>query len=313
MVIMSMIWPKVGDNIKHFLYIGLGFWLLLGLTGCQENNTLQPPPGQDNPIPIEILRQPTARISTDIEAGSQAVSTMAATILPTPTQMGPVPVYFTPTPSPTPLLEMFSTSSMCSPLEDHSLADLQEIVSFPFDPPPVGKDTGHHGVDFAYYRHGERLSIQGVPIQSVLAGRVAANNNNLIPYGNMVIVETRYEQLPRSLIEFLGIPDQQSLYLLYAHMQETPLPAFGQEVTCGQTLGAVGNTPEHWSSAPHLHFEARYGPAGYDFSGMRFYDPYAQIEEMEKYNLWRISGEFVLLDPVQLLIFGLATAANQGD
>ena len=312
-MVISMIWPKVGEHIKNLLFIGLGFWLLLGLTGCQENNTLQPPPDQDNPIPIEILGQPTAQISTDIDAGSQAVSTMAAPILPTPALVEQVPVYFTPTPSPTPSQGVFSTQSMCSPLEDHNLADLQEIISFPFDPPPVGKDTGHHGVDFAYYRRGERLSIQGVPVQSVLAGRVAAHNNNLIPYGNMVIVETRYEQLPRSLIEFLGIPAQQSLYLLYAHMEEAPLPLFGQEVTCGMTLGAVGNTPEHWSSAPHLHFEARYGPAGYDFSGMRFYDPYAQIEEMDKYNLWRTSGEFVLFDPMQLLIFGLATAANPGD
>jgi murein DD-endopeptidase MepM/ murein hydrolase activator NlpD len=309
---MSVIWLRVGENIKHLLFIGLGFLFLLGLAGCLERDTLSQLPSQDFPIPVEILEQPTAATSTDIDTGSQPVSATPATALSTPAQTSPAPVYFTPTPVSTPFPEVSSAFSICSPLEDHSLADLQEIITFAYDPPPPGKDTGHHGVDFAYYRRGHRLSIQGVLIQSVLAGQVAAVNENLIPYGNMVIVETQYDQLPESLVEFLGIPDPQSLYLLYAHMHDLPLPAFREQVACGQTLGAVGNTPEHWSSAPHLHFEARYGPAGFDFSGMRFYDPYARIEEMEKYTLWRTSGEFVLLDPMPLLNFGLAITTDQG-
>jgi murein DD-endopeptidase MepM/ murein hydrolase activator NlpD len=291
--------------VNHLSYIGLGFLLLLGLTSCQS-------PNQSLPTPVETLENPAAGFSTDM-AGSQPVSTVADPVLPTPTQANPAPVYFTPTPHFTPTPGMVTTFSICSPLEDHSLTDLLDIISFPYDPPPPGKDTGHHGVDFAYYRRGERLSIQGVPVQSVLPGRVAAINHNLIPYGNMIMVETPYNRLSLSLIDFLGIPDQQSIYLLYAHMQDPPLPAFGEEIACGQTLGAVGNTPEHWSSAPHLHFEARYGPAGYDFSGMRFYDPYAQIEEMEMYILWRTSGDFVLLDPLVLLEHGLSTALHEGD
>jgi murein DD-endopeptidase MepM/ murein hydrolase activator NlpD len=300
-----MIRLRVSAKINHLSYIVLGFLLLLGLTGCQS-------PNQSLPNPVEILEQPTAVVSTDVEV-SQPVSTATQTALPATARSSPEPVYFTSTPSSTSSPEMSFTLSMCSPLEDHSLTDLQDIITFPYDPPPPGKDTGHHGVDFAYYRRGERLSIQGVPVQSVLPGRVAASNHNLIPYGNMVMVETPYDRLSLSLIDFLGIPDQQSLYLLYAHMQDPPLPAFREEIACGQTLGAVGNTPEHWSSAPHLHFEARYGPAGHDFSGMRFYDPYAQIEEMEMYTLWRTSGDFVLLDPVALLEHGLSTALHEGD
>ena len=69
----------------------------------------------------------------------------------------------------------------CSPLADHTWNDLQEIVTNPFDPPPVGKDSGHHGVDFAYYRRGERLSILGVPVQAVMTGRVTAAILNRIP------------------------------------------------------------------------------------------------------------------------------------
>ena len=206
---------------------------------------------------------------------------------------------------------MSAKPEICSPLEDHSLDDLYEIITFPYDPPPPGKDTGHHGVDFAYYRLGERLSIKGVPIQSVLAGRVAAVNENLIPYGNMAIVETPFDQLPLRVVKALGISGHQSLYLLYAHMEGTPQVQAGVPVTCGQTLGRVGNTPEKWSSAPHLHFEARMGPAGYDFSGMRFYDPYAQTADMEKSTLWRTSGEYVLIDPMVLLDLGFSTGSYQ--
>jgi murein DD-endopeptidase MepM/ murein hydrolase activator NlpD len=223
------------------------------------------------------------------------------------------PVYFTPTPSPAITPQHYASFQFCSPLEDHSLTDLQEIISFPYDPPPIGKDTGHHGVDFAYYRRGERLSILGVPIQSVLAGKVVAVNQNLVPYGYMVIIETLYEQLPERVVEHVGIPPDQSLYLLYAHMNEPPLAEEGKQVKCGDRLGYVGNTPEDWSSAPHLHFEARIGPAGGQFSGMQFYDKRSQVDQMEKYTLWRMSGDYSLLDPMALLVYGLSLDPGAGD
>jgi hypothetical protein len=52
---------------------------------------------------------------------------------------------------------------------------------------------------------------------------------------------------------------------------------------------------------PHLHLETRVGPAGARFSSLAHYDASASLEEMDNYCAWRVSGWFVLLDPLQLL------------
>jgi murein DD-endopeptidase MepM/ murein hydrolase activator NlpD len=283
------------------------------LTGCSSQGMLSPASGADDsirlqePVRLETLQAPEP--DNSVEPNTLIVPSSAPTNEPAKT----VPVYFTPTPETANIPDLVAHFSFCSPLEDHSLADLQEIISFPYDPPPPGKDTGHHGVDFAYYRRGERISILGVSIQSFLPGRVVAANENLVPYGYMVIIETRYDQMPEQLVEFFDIPFTDSLYHLYAHMDEHPLVEVGQEVECGQTLGYVGNTPENWSSAPHLHFEARFGPPEGQFSGMQFYDKYSTVDQMEKYILWRMSGEYILLDPLALLVFGLEQDVSPGD
>lgn len=212
--------------------------------------------------------------------------------------------YFTPTPGGGFLLPT-STSlppfQACSPLKDHTWTDLREIVTNPFDPPPPGKDIGHHGVDFAYYRRGDRLSIEGVPVQSVLPGIVAAVIHNRPPYGNMVIVETPSALVPDALAEFLGMTSGQSVYLLYAHLKADPLVVLNQQVICGDEMGQVGNTPPGWSSAPHLHLEVRTGPTGRRFTSMAYYDNSITLEEKSNYELWRTSGTFHMLDPMRLL------------
>ncbi len=225
-------------------------------------------------------------------------------------------MYFTPSPEAQDLVPTPSPRHVreyCSPLEGHTLKDLQEILTNPFNPPPPGKDTGHHGVDFAYYRRGNRPSILGVPVHAVMAGRVAAAIQNRIPYGNMVIIETPHSALSEELIALLNISNGRSLYLLYAHMNEKPTVELGDWVTCGQALGEVGNTPKGWSSDPHLHLEGRIGPADAVFRGMAYYDTGATLEEMENYRLWRMSGEFTLFDPMVLLTFGLNTPAAERD
>jgi murein DD-endopeptidase MepM/ murein hydrolase activator NlpD len=214
-------------------------------------------------------------------------------------------VNFTPTPSPVPPTPTPDWASFCTPLRDHSWDVLQAIVTTPFKQPSPGKDNGHHGVDFAYYRLGERGSIAGTTIQSVLPGRVSGRDLNRIPYGNMVVVETEYQVLPPGLIDLLKIPKGQSVYLLYAHMVDPPLLKLGDQVSCGQALGQVGNTPKGWSSNPHLHLEVRVGPAGFSFQSMVFYDTAATIEEMDAYKRWRMSDDFTLYDPLLLLKFGL--------
>jgi murein DD-endopeptidase MepM/ murein hydrolase activator NlpD len=257
---------------------------------------------------------PNEQSTPTVTSAPVYTSTISPPELPSPAKPSPEhpiehSLYFTSTPttyssataSPTILV-----SQVCSPLQGHSLTDLREIITNPFDPPPPGKDTGHHGVDFAYYRRGERLSISGVPVQAVLSGKVAAGVNNRIPYGNMAIVETGQDDLPEGLAELLKVPAGRSVYLLYAHMKEPPTVILGSLVKCGQTLGEVGNTPKGWSSNPHLHLEVRVGPAGVLFNGMVYYDNSASLQELENYKRWRMSGDFSMFDPMKLLEWGLS-------
>jgi murein DD-endopeptidase MepM/ murein hydrolase activator NlpD len=290
--------------VNTILLVGV---FMVPLAACRPDEKVGPLAGRDAQSPGSASQVQDALRTPELNLSFQLDTPVVATAGSPDEAAGATPVYFTPSPPPALTPEAVPTVQFCSPLEDHNLADLLEIISFPYDPPPAGKDTGHHGVDFAYYRRGERLSILGVPIQSVLPGKIAVANQNLAPYGFMVIVETPFEKLPVQAVEQLGIPSQQSLYLLYAHMNEPPIVEEGSFVDCGQRLGYVGNTPEEWSSAPHLHFEARYGPAGGQFSGMQFYDKRSQVDQMEKYSLWRMSGEYTLLDPLALLVYGLAS------
>src|SRR5512139_2365904 len=115
-----------------------------------------------------------------------------------------------PLPTATPLLTATPTETavpvfqICSPLAIHGLQELRGIISDPYRPPPPGKDMRHHGVDFSYYRHGDRTTIQGVGVQSVLPGRVAASLSETFPFGNLVIIETSSEYLPEELRSVLG-------------------------------------------------------------------------------------------------------------
>jgi hypothetical protein len=86
-----------------------------------------------------------------------------------------------------------------------------------------------------------------------------------------------------------------SVYHLYAHMETAPSTHFGDPITCGQTLGTVGNTG--YSSNPHLHLETRLGPSGADFKSMAHYENTNTLEQMGNYCLWRMSGYYQLFDP----------------
>jgi murein DD-endopeptidase MepM/ murein hydrolase activator NlpD len=191
---------------------------------------------------------------------------------------------------------------MCSPLAAHVLHELPEIVSDPFNPPAPGKEERHHGVDFSYYRRGERMSIQGEEIQTVLAGRVAAALVDKFPYGNALIVETPASGLPQAMRASLGIEVQESLYILFAHMQPAESFELGQRVQACQYVGQVGKSGN--AGVPHLHMETRIGPSGQTFASMLFYSTSATDEERENYLRWRTSGNFRAFDPLRLL--GLA-------
>jgi murein DD-endopeptidase MepM/ murein hydrolase activator NlpD len=185
-------------------------------------------------------------------------------------------------------------------------------------------DDGHQGVDFAYWSRGPHKTMLGLPIYAAISGRVAVILKDRYPYGNAVIIETPLEQLPAAWLDKMVLPtpapvaapstrltcptpevapiwdqNHQSLYLLYAHMDQLPQVKVGDQVICGQQIGVVGTTG--YSSNPHLHFETRIGPSGAIFDSMAHYITDASSEEMSNYCTWRISGIFAMFDPMKLL------------
>ena len=139
----------------------------------------------------------------------------------------------------------------------------------------------------------------GEPVQSILPGVVASVLDGQYPYGNMLIVETTRSDLPDDLLEKLDLPEEQSLYVLYAHLDQAPMVASGEHVTACQGLGVVGMSGN--TDIPHLHIETRLGPAGQVFESMRFYDTSATQAELDTYVLWRTSGVFQHFDPLVIL------------
>jgi len=209
-----------------------------------------------------------------------------------------VPSPKTPTP-PQPTATAEPGFMICSPLLPYPLEELREIVSDPYRPPPPGKEERHHGVDFSHYRRGDLLSIEGVPVQAVLAGRVATVQADSFPYGNFIILETVGDFFPDEWQVKLDLSPQDSVYILYAHLQDLPRLQTGERVDACQVLGTVGksgNTVE-----AHLHLETRRGPPGVTFPAMGYYQADSTEAEKETYLRWRIGGEFVHFDPMDLL------------
>lgn len=259
------------------------------------------------------------------------------TILPTETATVELPTA-TPTLQPTntatplpPTATAIPYTSISSPLQNISLDELNSINTNAFDPPPAGFDEPHQGIDYSYFRFENEMmndsdGIEGLEILAVLDGTVATVINDRLPYGNAVIIETPLDLLPPEWLAALSFPEiaptlvpdprhncpdlvdsadwddaNRSLYLVYAHMQNSPQLAVGQKVTSGEIIGQVGNTGD--STNPHLHFEIRLGPGGASFSSMAKYDTRASIEEMANYCTWRISDRFQVLDPALILQF----------
>ena len=218
----------------------------------------------------------------------------------------------------------YMQTQICSPLLGESLNELPEIITQLFKMPRASQDDGHHGVDFAFYRRKELLSIDDLPILSVMDGEVVTVINDKYPYGNAIIIETLIDSISPILLEQLNLPSTQptvvpdpkfnwtpgelpfqlsetsrSLYIFYAHLKYPADVNVGDKISCGQQIGRVGNTGD--SSNPHLHFETRVGPSGARFNSMAYYT--AQSTQSERYNyiVWRVSNLFQLFDPMVLL------------
>jgi murein DD-endopeptidase MepM/ murein hydrolase activator NlpD len=183
------------------------------------------------------------------------------------------------------------------------LETIGEIITQPFTAPRqlddgTYKDDAHHGLDLGYYtRDGELFT--GTPVLSAANGRVAALIFDRPPYGNAILVETPFEQIPVHLVSAEKIPAGSSLYILYAHLQNLQTFSLQQKITCGEPLAETGLTG--FTGGPHLHFETRWGPAGQTFDSMAYYHVETTEAERANYVLWRMSGTFRLFDPMILL------------
>lgn len=222
---------------------------------------------------------------------------------------------------------------MCSPLEGYTLAEIPALVSNPFRPPRLGSDDPHQGVDLADRLPGSQVAIGGRSVLSVLPGWVAGVIQERFPYGNAILIEVPLGGDPSIALSALALPtplatpltnpvltcpqveppypvvSQRSIYILYAHLADPPGLSLGQPVQCGEALGTIGQSGN--ALHPHLHLEVRVGPAQARFSSLAHYDNRASMEEMGLYCLWRVSGIFQLIDPLQFLQLGSAINASR--
>lgn len=259
--------------------------------------------------------QPAAATMTPMISATKLPT---ATLLPaaTETQVAPTPT------------ETVSPLAFCSPLQGFARADLLARISNPFDPPAPGSDMPHQGVDIGDFdpASAARVAVPGRTVQAALPGTVALVQPERFPYGAAVIIETPLEMLPAELQaqyraleawpprppnDALTCPvppepfqwnnESQSLYILYAHLGSTADVNVGDDVTCGQALGTVGQSGN--ALAPHLHFEARVGPVGVQLGSLAHYDVSASVQEMAAYCDWRVSGNFIWVDPGKIIDF----------
>jgi len=231
----------------------------------------------------------------------------------------------TPSPTNTPI----PYSGVCSPLDQITFAELPGLVSQPLKTPRPGYEDGnlgaHHGTDFSYWSHGDDINgMEGLPVRAVLDGTVTTILNDRYPYGNAILIETPLEMIDPAILARLQIPEiaptvvpdnrnicpaldqpptwdenKRSLYFIYAHLRTAPSFSVGDQVICDQKIGEVGNTGN--SVNPHLHLELRIGPSDLVLSSMAKYDTRATEQEIYNYCLWRLSNQFQLIDPMQLL------------
>ena len=265
-----------------------------------------------------------------------ACSPMTTTQSPTETSTV-IPPTLTPTQEPTstntpfpPTATPIPYSPISSPLKGISLSEVNSVNTNPFDPPTLGFDEPHQGIDYSYYRYkNENMDdvdgIEGLEVLSVLDGTVASLVYDRMPYGNAIIIETSLNLIDPALLASLTLPEiaptlipdprhncpdlvddplwdntNRSLYFVYAHLLNYPELAIGDTVKSGQVIGQVGNTGN--SSNAHLHLELRLGPGGASFTSMAKYDTRASLDEMANYCTWRISNRFQLLDPNMILL-----------
>ncbi len=295
--------PDFRNRVPHIprsIQLAALLFLLVLLPACQPD---QPLPAPAPEISAPVLPTPTTANN--------------ATFTTEPTR---TPVLASPTPTTAPL-------KVCSPLAGYGLDQLESMIVNPFHPPAPGLDTPHQGVDLAIRAANSGIALSGAPVEAALSGQVVMILHDRFPYGNAVLIETPLDPAlsypwpasvlptpgptlaPRSALTcptdvappaFEPTQPQRSLYLLYAHLQDLADLQPGQAIHCGDPIGKVGSSGNALN--PHLHLEMRVGPQNAPWDGMAHYDASASPAEMSAYCLWRVSGWFQLVDPLQVLL-----------
>lgn len=283
--------------------------LLLGLLSCQAQLPARPPQATQAALLARhttpaVARPPDAAPKTlpvEAPSGPPAETPGPATYAPGQAAWAPSPTAPPPRPTATAAPPPFQ---LCSPLEGIERADLPRLISDGYTAPLPGSDARHEGIDLAYYNFKGHRMIDGTQVTALMDGRVAAALNGTFPYGSFVIIETPNERLPEDLKTLLKLPAGDSLYYLYAHLQDqSPTVNLDQPVRACQVLGVVGKTGN--TAAAHLHLEIRLGPPGARFEGMSYFTDTATPSEKANYRLWRISWTYQHFDPLRLLGYQL--------
>ncbi|PKO10570.1 MAG: hypothetical protein CVU40_05565 [Chloroflexi bacterium HGW-Chloroflexi-2] len=278
--------------MKFFAFLFTIFILLL--TGCASK------------VPFVEVITPIFEVTETLEMKEKSSPTFAKTIVPTTT------------PAPTE-----KAINVCSPLFEFPTENLVNMISNPFHPPKSGSDDPHQGVDFSVVDPDLRIALKGSAVQAILAGEVVMLMNDRFPYGNAILVETPFRNLPVGWKENLenqtkpnlfgsipsltcptgwDLPDQEnndlSLYILYAHLDTPTVYELGDQVACGDGIGSIGDSGN--ALAPHLHIEMRYGYSSDIEGSMAHYTVSADEQEMRNYCRWRVSGWYRIMDPMDL-------------
>lgn len=268
---------------KHMDFFTLILFTFQGLVACASQSASQTELPLDTPGNL---------------AEWTPIPSVTATVQPAATTPAPITTI-----TPAPIANLAEIVTLCSPLTEHTIEELFEIISDPYQPPPMGSDARHHGVDFSYYQYGDRPSIEGMVVQAIFPGIVVASVSNQIPYGNMIMIAVPITDLPNHIFSGLGYQPGEVLYVLYAHLLANPDLRVGDQVASCAALGNVGRSGggEGFDYIiPHLHLETRFGPAGVVFPEMAYYDTRASQEARDNYTRWRMSGEFRHFDPMEL-------------
>ena len=188
---------------------------------------------------------------------------------------------------------------ICSPLAGIPVDELADIISAPYAPPAPGKEDRHHGLDFSFYRRGDNASILGLGVQTAVDSKVVMVLADSFPYGNALMLETAGTAIPEAVRDRLDMDQEESLYVLYAHLSDPPTAALLESLPSCDLVGFVGKSGN--AGVPHLHMETRIGPSGEVFAGMNYYSTQTTPDERANYIRWRTSGDFIHFDP--FLIF----------